>query len=71
LTASSASRWSAREAGEVLAALQTAVLANLPYPTPRDAVTTHLTVAEGLGTLLSNVRHRAGAIDIARRTIHA
>jgi pyruvate/2-oxoglutarate dehydrogenase complex dihydrolipoamide dehydrogenase (E3) component len=48
------------EAGEVLAAVQTAMLANLPYPKLRDAVITHLTIAEGLGPLLSNVPLRSG-----------
>jgi pyruvate/2-oxoglutarate dehydrogenase complex dihydrolipoamide dehydrogenase (E3) component len=43
------------EAGEVMATVQTAMLAGLPYPKLRDAVITHLTVAEGLGPLLSNV----------------
>jgi pyruvate/2-oxoglutarate dehydrogenase complex dihydrolipoamide dehydrogenase (E3) component len=43
------------EAGEVMTAIQTAMLANLAYPRLRDAVIAHLTVAEGLGTLLSNV----------------
>lgn len=43
------------EAGEVMAAVQTAMLANLPYTTLRDAVIAHLTVAEGLGPLLANV----------------
>ncbi|MGK9171346.1 mercuric reductase [Inquilinus limosus] len=43
------------EAGEVLAAIQTAMLAGLPYQTLRDAVIAHLTVAEGLGPLLSKV----------------
>jgi pyruvate/2-oxoglutarate dehydrogenase complex dihydrolipoamide dehydrogenase (E3) component len=43
------------EAGEVMAAVQTAMLAKLPYPVLRDAVITHLTFAEGLGPLLSNV----------------
>jgi pyruvate/2-oxoglutarate dehydrogenase complex dihydrolipoamide dehydrogenase (E3) component len=43
------------EAGEVMAAVQTAMLANLPYPKLRDAVITHLTMAEGLGPLLGNV----------------
>ena len=47
------------EAGEVLAAVQTAMLANLPYPKLRDAVITHLTIAEGLGPLLSNVPPRS------------
>jgi pyruvate/2-oxoglutarate dehydrogenase complex dihydrolipoamide dehydrogenase (E3) component len=43
------------EAGEVTAAVQTAMLAKLPYSTLRDAVITHLTMAEGLGPLLGNV----------------
>lgn len=43
------------EAGEVMAAVQTAMLAELPYPKLRDAVLAHLTMAEGLGILLSNV----------------
>jgi pyruvate/2-oxoglutarate dehydrogenase complex dihydrolipoamide dehydrogenase (E3) component len=49
------------EAGEVMAAMQTAILAELPYPKLRDAVITHLTFAEGLGPLLSNVPPRATA----------
>ncbi len=47
------------EAGEVMAAIQTAILAELPYPKLRDAVITHLTVAEGLGPLLGNVPARS------------
>jgi pyruvate/2-oxoglutarate dehydrogenase complex dihydrolipoamide dehydrogenase (E3) component len=43
------------EAGEVMAVMQTAMLARLPYTTLRDAVIVHLTVAEGLGLLLANV----------------
>ena len=43
------------EAGEVMSAVQTAMLADLPYPRLRDAVIAHLTVAEGLGPLLANV----------------
>ena len=43
------------EAGEVMAAVQTAILAKLPYWKLRDAVITHLTMAEGLGPLLGNV----------------
>ena len=43
------------EAGEVMTAVQTAMLADLPYPRLRDAVIAHLTIAEGLGPLLSNV----------------
>src|SRR6266850_2406653 len=43
------------EAGEVVALVQAAMLAELPYPKLRDAVLAHLTMAEGLGPLLSNV----------------
>ncbi|TXH33096.1 MAG: mercuric reductase [Rhodospirillaceae bacterium] len=46
------------EAGEVLAAVQTAMLAGLPYPKLRDAVIAHLTVAEGLGPLLESLPAR-------------
>jgi pyruvate/2-oxoglutarate dehydrogenase complex dihydrolipoamide dehydrogenase (E3) component len=43
------------EAGEVVAVVQTAMLGNLPYPAMRDAVLAHPTMAEGLGSLFSNV----------------
>lgn len=46
------------EAGEVMAVMQTAMLARLPYQTLRDAVIVHLTIAEGLGPLLANVPPR-------------
>ncbi len=47
------------EAGEVLAAIQTAMLAELPYTKLRDAVISHLTMAEGLGFLFANVPTRS------------
>ena len=47
------------EAGEVMAAVQTAMLAGLPYTVLRDAILAHPTMAEGLGALLSNVPPRA------------
>ena len=47
------------EAGEVVAAIQTAMLAELPYTKLRDAVITHLTIAEGFGLLFGNVPPRA------------
>jgi pyruvate/2-oxoglutarate dehydrogenase complex dihydrolipoamide dehydrogenase (E3) component len=47
------------EAGEVLAAVQTAMLANLPYSKLRDAALVHPTIAEGIGPLLSNVPERS------------
>jgi pyruvate/2-oxoglutarate dehydrogenase complex dihydrolipoamide dehydrogenase (E3) component len=47
------------EAGEVMAAVQTAILAGLPFTGLRDAILTHPTMAEGLGPLLSNVPPRS------------
>ncbi len=43
------------EAGEVMAVVQTAMLAGMPYPGLRDAILTHPTMAEGLGSLFANV----------------
>ena len=43
------------EAGEVMAVVQTAMLADLPYPRLRDAILAHPTMAEGLGDLFSDV----------------
>jgi pyruvate/2-oxoglutarate dehydrogenase complex dihydrolipoamide dehydrogenase (E3) component len=43
------------EAGEVLAVVQTAMLARLPYTALRDAILTHPTMAEGLNALFGNV----------------
>ena len=43
------------EAGEVLAVVQAAMLAGLPYTRLRDAILAHPTMAEGLVALLSNV----------------
>jgi pyruvate/2-oxoglutarate dehydrogenase complex dihydrolipoamide dehydrogenase (E3) component len=43
------------EAGELMAVVQTTMMANLPYVKLRDAALAHPTMAEGLGPLLSNV----------------
>ncbi len=43
------------EAGEVMAVVQTAMLAEMPYTGLRDAIIAHPTMAEGLGALLSKV----------------
>ena len=51
------------DAGEVMATMQTAMLAGLPYPKLRDAVIAHLTGAEGLGLLLGNVPPRLKVIS--------
>jgi len=46
------------EAGEVMAVVQTAMLAGMPYKGLRDAIIAHPTMAEGLGELFSNVPAR-------------
>jgi pyruvate/2-oxoglutarate dehydrogenase complex dihydrolipoamide dehydrogenase (E3) component len=46
------------EAGEVMASVQMAMLAGLPYTDLRDAILAHPTMAEGLGPLFSNVPPR-------------
>ena len=46
------------EAGEVMAAVQMAMLAGLPYTALRDAVIAHPTMAEGVGLLFTNVPPR-------------
>jgi pyruvate/2-oxoglutarate dehydrogenase complex dihydrolipoamide dehydrogenase (E3) component len=43
------------EAGEVMAAVQMAMLAGMPYTGLRDAVIAHPTIAEGLGALFAAV----------------
>ena len=53
------------DAGEVMATMQTAMLAGLPFPKLRDAVIAHLTTAEGLGPLLGNVPQRTPAHTFA------
>jgi pyruvate/2-oxoglutarate dehydrogenase complex dihydrolipoamide dehydrogenase (E3) component len=46
------------EAGEVMAAVQTAILAGMPYTGLRDAIIAHPTMAEGLGGLFSRISDR-------------
>jgi pyruvate/2-oxoglutarate dehydrogenase complex dihydrolipoamide dehydrogenase (E3) component len=46
------------EAGEVMAVVQTAMLAAMPYTGLRDAIIAHPTMAEGLGPLFANVPAR-------------
>jgi pyruvate/2-oxoglutarate dehydrogenase complex dihydrolipoamide dehydrogenase (E3) component len=43
------------EAGEVMAVVQTAMLAGMPYTGIRDAILAHPTIAEGLRALFSEV----------------
>jgi pyruvate/2-oxoglutarate dehydrogenase complex dihydrolipoamide dehydrogenase (E3) component len=40
--------------GEIMCSVQVAMIAGLPYTKLRDAVLTHPTLAEGLGTLFSS-----------------
>jgi pyruvate/2-oxoglutarate dehydrogenase complex dihydrolipoamide dehydrogenase (E3) component len=47
------------EAGEVMAVVQTAMLAAMPYTGLRDAILAHPTMAEGLGSLFAGVRPSA------------
>jgi pyruvate/2-oxoglutarate dehydrogenase complex dihydrolipoamide dehydrogenase (E3) component len=44
------------EAGEVMAVIQMAMLAGLPYTVLRDAILTHPTMAEGLNGLFSSAK---------------
>lgn len=44
------------EAGEVMAVVQMAMLAGLPYIVLRDAILTHPTMAEGLNALFSSIK---------------
>lgn len=46
------------EAGEVMAVVQTAMIAGLPYTALRDAIIAHPTMAEGLGSLFTRVPAR-------------
>jgi pyruvate/2-oxoglutarate dehydrogenase complex dihydrolipoamide dehydrogenase (E3) component len=46
------------DAGEVMAVVQTAMLAGMPYTGLRDAILAHPTMAEGLGGLFSSVPAR-------------
>ncbi len=46
------------EAGEVMAVVQTAMLAGLPYAALRDAIFAHPTMAEGLNQLFARVGNR-------------
>ena len=47
------------EAGEVMTAVQMAMLADMPYSRLRDAILAHPTMAEGLDSLIANVPPRS------------
>jgi pyruvate/2-oxoglutarate dehydrogenase complex dihydrolipoamide dehydrogenase (E3) component len=46
------------DAGEVMAAVEVAIMAQLPYTAIRDAILTHPTMAEGLNSLFGNLPSR-------------
>src|SRR5262245_24251872 len=56
------------EAGEVMAVVETAMLAGLPYTALRDAILTHPTMAEGLNALFSRVEQPAVGMVSTRQT---
>ena len=62
------------EAGEVMAAVQMAMLAGMPYMALRDAILAHPTMAEGLGALFSlipaNSERVATTVETAGRSGH-
>jgi hypothetical protein len=47
-----------------MAAVQTAMLARLPYPKLRDAILAHPTMAEGLGSLFDNIPPRSARAEL-------
>jgi hypothetical protein len=53
--ASRASAFFGVEAGEIMASVQVAMIAGLPYTALRDAIFTHPTMLEGLIRLFNNV----------------
>lgn len=54
------------DAGEVMAVVQIAMMAHLPYTSVRDAILTHPTMAEGLNALFSNVSSESGRVRDSR-----
>jgi pyruvate/2-oxoglutarate dehydrogenase complex dihydrolipoamide dehydrogenase (E3) component len=58
-------------AGEILAAVQIAMIAGLPYTALRDAVLTHPTLAEGLIPLFSSAPSAHNVAETRRARISA
>jgi hypothetical protein len=54
------------DAGEVMAVVQTAMMAGMPFTSLRDAVLAHPTMAEGLGVLFERV---PSAASVAARGV--
>jgi pyruvate/2-oxoglutarate dehydrogenase complex dihydrolipoamide dehydrogenase (E3) component len=51
------------DAGEIMAPVQIAMIARLPYTALRDAILTHPTLAEGLVALFSSVAPASKALE--------
>ncbi len=58
-------------AGEIMAAVQVAMIAGLPYTALRDAVLTHPTLAEGLIALFSSVPSAHDVTETASQHAHS
>jgi pyruvate/2-oxoglutarate dehydrogenase complex dihydrolipoamide dehydrogenase (E3) component len=58
-------------AGEILGAVQIAMIAGLPYTALRDAVLTHPTLVEGLIPLLSSAASAHKVVGTSRAQISA
>jgi pyruvate/2-oxoglutarate dehydrogenase complex dihydrolipoamide dehydrogenase (E3) component len=58
-------------AGEILASVQTAMIAGLPYTALRDAVLTHPTLVEGLTSLFSSAASTHNVAEKGRAKISA
>jgi pyruvate/2-oxoglutarate dehydrogenase complex dihydrolipoamide dehydrogenase (E3) component len=58
------------EAGEVMASVQVAMIAGLPYTALRDAIFTHPTLLEGINTLFASVPLIAASASKAQ-VVHA
>ena len=59
------------EAGEVMASVQVAMIAELPFTALRDAIFTHPTMAEGLIPLFSNVTPTSAPVRKETRVLSA
>jgi pyruvate/2-oxoglutarate dehydrogenase complex dihydrolipoamide dehydrogenase (E3) component len=55
-------------AGEIMAAVQVAIIAGLPYTALRDAVLTHPTLVEGLIPLFSSVAESHGVAEVTTKS---
>ena len=55
-------------AGEIMAAVQVAIIAGLPYTALRDAVLTHPTLVEGLIPLFTSLPSVHGIVEVNSRT---